>query len=461
MAGLLLRDVHMLASMSMGLSLLKASQREHLAHDLGPVRGLVAQSLYSACKLLLSGADKRRAFQRLAQLHRAALSPRIDREITVLLRDAVHGEKQGRVTGLGAFYDGALQESLRSAGQKPERLIGSRILVVKASRPRERGVLVVDYSYVFPLLTGLFDLRAIAEKYFIVLEPSWSGFCTPEILLYSQFDFPVFVESGEPRDSELIAGLASNLATIPVAANWWVDHRLMTPLPRDQRDIDIIMVAQWAAFKRHGHFFRALGRLRKRGHKPKVVLVGYPKDTTGAAIEAQARYFGVADQITLFERITPREVGNLLSRSKLHVLWSRREGINRATVEAMFADVPVILREGMNYGYRYPHVNPATGRFAREDDLDDVILEMLDNHAQYAPREWAMKNMTCQRATSIVETHVRAAAHSAGEAWSEGLVAKVSELDTQRYWHQPDRERFQSDYRFLESTILDRARRPH
>ena len=54
---------------------------------------------------------------------------------------------------------------------------------------------MVDYSYVFPLLAGLFDLQSIAERYFVVLEPSWRGVCAPEIFLFSQFQVPIFVQS--------------------------------------------------------------------------------------------------------------------------------------------------------------------------------------------------------------------------------------------------------------------------
>src|SRR5205814_6603850 len=125
------------------------------------------------------------------------------------LLEATRREKRGESTGLWEAYDQVIAAAAATfrAGAKPDplRLVGSRLLVAKPWRPGERGVLYVDYSYVFPLLAGLFDLRAIADRYHLVLEPSWSGVCTPEVLLYSRLDRPVFVETIEPRDHRVLA----------------------------------------------------------------------------------------------------------------------------------------------------------------------------------------------------------------------------------------------------------------
>jgi glycosyltransferase involved in cell wall biosynthesis len=206
--------------------------------------------------------------------------------------------------------------------------------------------------------------------------------------------------------------------------------------------------------KRHWRFFRALSTLRGRGHRLRVALVGYNYGWTRRNIEEQADYFGVRDQIEIHERISYEEVWTLLWRSKIHVMWSRREGSNRAIIEAMMADVPVIVREGLTFGYRYPYINEHTGRFVKDADLADAMLEMLESRDRYAPREWIIQNMTCRTATEALERHLRLAAQAAGEPWSEGLVQKTSGLDGQRYVNPADRDRFADDYRFLESTIV-------
>jgi glycosyltransferase involved in cell wall biosynthesis len=390
----------------------------------------------------------------LMRLHSAAWSPSVDARILDAIRSADRRERDGHPTGLWALYYQTAADAARKfqAGPNPDpaRLIGSRILVVKSARPPERGAIVVDYSYVFPTLAGMFDLRAISERYAIVLEPSWAGVCTPEILLYGRLERPAFVETIEPRDHALLGRLETNLSVVPVAANWWVDHR-MRPPQSGPRDIDIAMVAAWGDIKRHWRVFRALADLRRRGHRLKVALVGYRYGRTREDIEAIASYFGVRDQIETHERITQEEVSALLWQSKIHVLWSRRECANRAIIEAMLADVPVIVREGMTFGFHYPYINDQTGCFVPEADLADAMLEMIATRDRYSPRDWVLANMTCEQATATLERHLRDRAIADGEPWTEGLVAKTSTLDTQRYWNPADRVRFDADYQFLES----------
>jgi glycosyltransferase involved in cell wall biosynthesis len=435
----------------------KAAIRERLAHDLGPFRQAAGGALYTAATTMRAAGRRADAFALLMRTHSGNFSEAIDRRIEQELRDATARERRGEATGLWEAYDKVIAAAAATfragANADPRRLIGSRLLVAKSWRGGERGVLYVDYSYVFPTLAGIFDLSAIADRYHLVLEPSWSGVCTPEILLYGRLDRPVFVETIEPRDRRVLATVDPTLTPVPVAANYWVDYRAIEPLPDAKRDIDVIMVAAWAGIKRHWRFFKTLAALRRRGHRLRVALVGYRYDKSIDDIRAQAAYFGIGDQVELFERLSQTEVSALLARSKVHVLWSRRECANRAIIEAMLADVPVIVRSGLTFGFPYPYINAQTGRFVDEAALGDAILEMIDRRAAYAPREWVLAHMTCQHATAAVEEHVRSAALRAGEPWTSGLVVKTSTLDTQKYWDAADRDRFAADYQFLEASI--------
>ena len=103
---------------------------------------------------------------------------------------------------------------------------------------------------------------------------------------------------------------------------------------------------------------------------------------------APAEYRFLHDKLReiAYERIPQEEVAALLWRSKIHLLWSRREGANRAIIEAMLADVPVIVRDGMTFGFRYPYINDQTGRFVPEAALADAMVEMIDTRDRYSPR---------------------------------------------------------------------------
>jgi glycosyltransferase involved in cell wall biosynthesis len=442
---------------------LRPAALDYLEYDASFSRWLVGVAGTAAGALLWAMPDKTLAFRFLSRVHRSGGSDAATALIERRLARATARERSGHATGLWSLYEAHTKRSLElphanDIVKRPLSLLGYRVLVLKSATEDERGVIVIDYSYIFPLFAALFDVQAIARRYHIVLEPSWRGLCTADILSYSRYDFPVFVESIEPRDIAFIQGLGANFRTVPIAANWWVDHRLVKPAPGVERDIDVIMVAAWSGIKRHWRFFRVLAGLRERGHQLRVALVGYKTDRNRTHIEDDARALGVRDQIEFHEGLTLQQVGALLARSKTHVLWSRKEGANRAIVEALFADVPIIVRSGLSYGHEYPYVNPATGRFADEHTLADTLLEMLAHRETYRPRAWAIENMSCQRATEILEDSIRREALKAGEPWTRNLAVKTVHLESQRYWDPEDMERFKADYAFLASHVRSNGR---
>jgi glycosyltransferase involved in cell wall biosynthesis len=439
------------------LTIARAAAREHATYDLRTIGWPLGATVLAASSGLRLTGLQNKGFDLLLKAHHLRLSAGIDQRIVRAVAEATALERSGRATGLWSLYDEAVNAAVanfrKSPGAGAKRFIGSRILVIKSATPQERGVIVVDYQYVFPLMAGLFNLSAICERYDLVLEPSWADVLAPEILLFTKQTRPVFVQTIEPRDHAVLNALNSNLRIVPLAANWWVDPR-HTPPPAGPRDIDVIMVAAWADIKRHWRVFRALADLRKRGRRLKTVLVGYRYDRTREDIEGLAAHFGIKDQIETYERISQTEVSALLARSKVHVLWSRRECANRAIVEAMMADVPVIVREGLTFGHRYPYVNEHTGRFVPERGLANAILEVIDTRSGFSPREWVLSNMTCVHATRALQRNLEEARKARGEPWYEDIALKASSLDTQRYYHPEDARMFEADYTFLESQVL-------
>jgi len=266
-----------------------------------------------------------------------------------------------------------------------------------------------------------------------------------------RYQFPVFVQAFEPRDAQFIGDTKSNLVPVLVSANWWVDHRLFRPMHGVAKDIDVVMVAGWGRYKRHAQFFRAISRLRRHHRKLRVLLLGYPLDATIDDMRRLAVYYRIADQIEAHEWIPYEQVNEYLNRAKVNVLWSRREGVNRAIIEAMFAGVPTIVRAGFNYGYHYPYINDATGCFAKERDLPGTILRVIDNPELFSPRDWVSANMTCQHAARIMSDTIGQYATSRGEQWSDSVAIKINKLHNVEYWDPADEIRFESDYHFLKS----------
>jgi hypothetical protein len=119
----------------------------------------------------------------------------------------------------------------------------------------------------------------------------------------------------------------------------------------------------------------------------------------------------------------------------------------------MFAGVPCILREGHNYGYRYPYINSQTGCFASEEELPNKLIGMIHNYQKFSPRDWVLSNMSCQKAIQILTGAIRRTAIAAGENWTQEPTVKVCYLNTMRYWNDGDVQKFKADYDFLRSTV--------
>jgi glycosyltransferase involved in cell wall biosynthesis len=432
--------------------------REYLFFDSLLFKKGVGVAVYVAACILSAVGQVRRAFLLLSKAHRSDFAHLANRKAEQLARDAAAQARTGNNHPILALYQQHIRDftpAPRTAKffEDPSKLLGPVAMVLKSPAGLEKGVVLLQYSYTFPLFAHRFDLSRIASRYYIVLEPDWSGYCEPNILSYGLFPFPVFVQAFEPRDAALIANLHSNLVVVPTSTNWWVDHRLFRPLPGVARDIDAVMVASWGSYKRHYWFFRALGQLRKAGRRLRVLLLGYPYGMTREQVLDQAHLCGVADQLELQEWVPYEQVNEQINRARVNVLWSRREGVNRAIIEGMFAGVPCIVREGFNYGCPYPYINPQTGCFASEKTLPETLLRMIDQHEQFTPRDWVSAHMSCERSTQILADVIGRTAAERGEPWTGNLAVKVNKLHGMEYWDPQKAKQFEGDYEFLRATV--------
>ena len=437
------------------LQLLRSRLREYMMFDSGLTRRVVGLLGLLGGLLLYHLGRRKEGLVVLTRIHQHDLSNKVSDRIERFLRQS---EAMGEGSPLRRTYlDYVASIQPTSASSKffaaPDRMFRHSAMILKSYKPGERGVLLLTYSYLYPLFAQLFDVSAIVQRYYIALETDWTGHCDMNILPYAHYGVPVFVEAIEPRDTRVLQSVSRNLIPVPIGSNWWVDHRIMRPLPGISKDIDVCMLAGWAGFKRHWSFFRALRRLRRKGVRLRGLLIGYPMDSTRKAILRQADFYGVTDQLEIHERLPAEEVNYHLNRSKVTLLCTRREGVNRAIIEGMFANVPCVVREGWNYGYRYPYINAHTGRFSTEEDLPKHLVDMVESHHTFRPRQWVLENMTCHRGTAILNAAIRTKALESGQEWTEDLAVKVSHLNGTRYWDDSDDTRFKHDYEFLHSCI--------
>ncbi|MDP5029606.1 MAG: glycosyltransferase [Paraglaciecola sp.] len=336
--------------------------------------------------------------------------------------------------------------------ERPQEMLNGIITVLKNPSDIEKGALIINYSYYFPLFIRFFDVEKIAESFNIILEPSWAGFCEENILSYSLINAPIFLQVYEKRDKRFIERLDSNIIPVEVGPSWFINHNNFVPPTSGKRDIDILMVAAWAKFKRHNAFFKALIPLISDKPDLKIVLVGYPVDMSKEQILQLANLHGIADNIEIYEWITPQEVSELQKRAKVNVLWSKFEGNNRAIIEGMFCDTPVIMRKGHNYGEHYSFINGQTGYFADEQNFKDIYQKISLNIDKMSPRNYVMDNRNCIIGTAIMSDAIKKYEVNNQRPWTSDLAVKVNDLHGMAYLVSQS-EHYQASYSLIASLL--------
>jgi len=330
----------------------------------------------------------------------------------------------------------------------PALFLGPMAIVLDKYRGENlKGLLLLKYSYAFPLFLCLFDIDKVTQRFNIVLEPSWTGYCDGSILCYAHLSVPVYVQSLEPKDSHFLRAFSKSLIPVGIGANWWIDHRVFTP-HATAKDTDLCVIASWAKFKKHKEIFDVVSRVKKNGKILKLLLLGYQIDMTMDDVYRLAKDAGIEQQIEMYEKISPTEVARQISRCKANLVWSKREGVNKAIIEGFFCNVPGILREGFNYGHKYGYINENTGIYSSPGTLTNDIVFMLENYEKFSPRQWVMNNMTSHHAKQKLSEIVYGGT-CANE--SNPNVTKVNSLDGMSYFNTADRDKFSEEYQFLMS----------
>lgn len=295
-----------------------------------------------------------------------------------------------------------------------------RGVLLKASRgPREKGVLFISFEKEWFKLLAQCDLRAFDERYMLVLAPSSSPHNLVNYVFANNYPGKLFSLISNASDLQILPRVATNLVPLPLYASQWVLPELFRPRPHAERDVDLIMVANFAKVKRHHALFAALRHLPRDF---RVLLVGQDQDgRDGASIRREAACYGVADRISVECNVSYSGVSTALPRARASLILSRREGSCVVVAESLFADVPVGLLEGAEIGSR-AFINPQTGVFLRDADLAGGLLDVVRRSESFAPRRWAEEHISCHRSTQTLNDLLRRHALEEGQEWTTDLA---------------------------------------
>ncbi len=162
---------------------------------------------------------------------------------------------------------------------------------------REKGVVFISFESEWLKLLRHGQARAVAERYALVLAPSGSPHNLTSYVFPRAFPGTLFTLISQAEEKELFPRISPKYHVVPLYASSWVNPDLIRPRPRRERDIDLVMVANFAKFKRHYALFKAL---RTMPDRLRILVIGQDQDArTVETILKTARCYGVADRFAL------------------------------------------------------------------------------------------------------------------------------------------------------------------
>jgi hypothetical protein len=348
-----------------------------------------------------------RALVRHTAAARMAVSPAVEAHIQDLMRPLVL-QLAGRPIDWTEFVP---------SFQKPR--MNKAAILKPCLGPREKGVVFISFENQWVRLLKLADLRGFASRYTLVVAPSGSPHNLVNYLFPACYPDSIFTLISNPRDPEVLPRVAPNLVVVPLYASSWVNPASFEPVPRPERKYDLIMVANFAKFKRHQALFAAL---RGMPRTLRLLLIGQDQDgRTAETIHEVARWYGVADRFELRSNQDYREVTRALCRARASVVLSRREGSCVVIAESLFADAPAALLHNAEIGSRV-FLNEETGRLLEDSSLAPQLTAFVAEADRYCPRAWAEANISCFRSSQTLNDLLRRHALAAGQEWTQDIA---------------------------------------
>jgi glycosyltransferase involved in cell wall biosynthesis len=257
----------------------------------------------------------------------------------------------------------------------------------------------------------------------------------------------VFLQCFTDADYQFAKDVGPPLIPLKLGPADWVDAARFTPNLTDAKPYDLVMVANWALHKRHGQLFRAIREIDRQSIR--VLLIGFPwAGRTADDIRTEARdILNGCAHVEIIEQVPQHQLAGYLSQCKVFVFLSRKEGDNKALVEAMFANVPAIVYD-KTIGGATSRINPATGMLSSDQQLPKAIVHMLANYRTFSPRAWALEHTGSAIATRILNSTIKEAIRAAGGQYVQAIVEKTNSPNL-TYRDERCRALFHADYEFV------------
>ena len=299
----------------------------------------------------------------------------------------------------------------------------SRTTMPKAPGPGgEKGVLLSYFEYNWFLMMEDSDVfRALCQDFNIVLSTSWSS-TDYHILAVALIQAPgttFFVQACNLSERAKIEAFHPKLKALETMPCDWLNPEFFPQPKFTDRDIDLLIVSNWAPFKRHWALFNALRGLPA---SLRVVCIGQPDSgRTLEDIRRLQKLIGAPQQIEYLERQSIETVSALQCRARVGVILSLWEGCCVAAAESLMAGAPLAMCQ-------YAHVGPR----AYVTEEAGFSLSRIPTAAEFSyalaeaprrnPRGFAEQRLSYLNSSKSLNAVLKAHEQSSGRQWTQDIV---------------------------------------
>lgn len=328
-----------------------------------------------------------------------------------------------------ALFDG--EDSAGEEIQKKRGIILKNPIINDAGYCIEKGVFLIKFTGTLQYYIKYIDVPELQKYFYIVLEPSWAGYCLSEILWWTGLRYPVIIQATEQRDYEFITNLASNLIPTSFGSSDWVNHDTFKPIiPSPEKIYDVIYVSNHNTIKRNHIFLKVISKINDPTFKAALVCSGWG-DYRKYNLELIER-LKLKDRVDLIEKQNQNELNVILNKSKVNILLSLKEGSNRSLFEGFFAGTPGIVLEN-NIGTNKSYFTKESGSVIKEKALLKTLIWYKDNWQKLSANKWATDNISIFKTKDKLDQHLKELSEKQNLQWSAGIALKVNSPEATIY----------------------------
>ncbi len=263
----------------------------------------------------------------------------------------------------------------------------------------EKGIIIVTFTKTFSYFIRSINIAELQKHFFLVLEPSWSGYADPDIFFFYKKHSDVVVSCSEIEDRILLNCFHETFRPVTFGASDWVNFERFSPI-NGQKTYDSVYIANTKPIKRVKRYLDAIKNIVDSGLlNYKALLICASWGGSEDLVKQLVSRYSLENNVELKFSLGTDELIKYLCKSKTNVLLSFKEGSNRSLFEAIFCDVPVVCLSE-NVGVNKSYINEFTGILVPDLLLEEALSYISSNFSKFTPRSWAMENISPKASTA-------------------------------------------------------------